>query len=287
MNILTKICVVLLAIFSVGGGVVFSRQAMVERNWLDAYERQKQAKALAEVDAANANRALSRAQIDITDLRAKLTQTSGKLQEENNSLKGQIDQKNIMIGKLEDNNSRFATQLESLRTLVQQIESRRKLLTDQLKALDAKYDKVQAEYTATQNSLAEALAQIDRDAGEIRVRREQLVQREEEVKALEERLQLLGGAAAAAAEDGPATPVAVTTLVGTITAVQADGLASINIGRVKGVRKGMKMYVYRGSDFVGHLRIDEVDDDESAGVLFDVREGMRVRQGDKVTTSLR
>ena len=287
MNILTKICVVLLALLTVGGGVIFSRKAMVDPNWMDAYEKEKQAKILAEVDAANANRALSRAQIDITDLRAKLTQTSGKLQEDINSLKGQIDQKDQLIGKLEDNKSVFLTELEGLRTLVQQVELRRKLLADQLKALDAKYDKVQAEYTATQNSLAEALAQIDRDAGEERVLREQLVQREEEIKTLEERLQLLGGAEAAAAEDTPAAdPVAVTTLVGTITAVQADGLASINIGRVKGVRKGMKMYVYRGSDFVGHLRIDEVDDDESAGVLFDVREGMRVQQGDKVTTSL-
>ncbi|HDZ21719.1 hypothetical protein LCGC14_0284800 [marine sediment metagenome] len=288
MNILTKICVVILALLTVGGGVVFSRQAMVEPNWMDAYEKEKQAKVLAEVDAANDNRALGRAQIEITDLRAKLTQTSGKLQEENNSLKAQIDQKNIMIGKLEDNNNQFATQLESLRTLIEQIELRRKLLADQLKALDAKYDKVQAEYTATQNSLAEALGQIDRDAGEKRVLREQLVQREEEIKTLEADLRSAGGAVAASAEDAAAAaPVAVATLVGTVTAVQADGLASINIGRVKGVRKGMKMYVYRGSEFVGHLRIDEVDDDESAGVLFDVREGMRVQQGDKVTTSLR
>jgi len=288
VNILTKICVVILALLTVGGGVVFSRQAMVEPNWMDAYEKEKQAKVLAEVDAANDNRALGRAQIEITDLRAKLTQTSGKLQEENNSLKAQIDQKNIMIGKLEDNNNQFATQLESLRTLIEQIELRRKLLADQLKALDAKYDKVQAEYTATQNSLAEALGQIDRDAGEKRVLREQLVQREEEIKTLEADLRSAGGAVAASAEDAAAAaPVAVATLVGTVTAVQADGLASINIGRVKGVRKGMKMYVYRGSEFVGHLRIDEVDDDESAGVLFDVREGMRVQQGDKVTTSLR
>ena len=277
MNILTKICVVILALLTVGGGVVFSRQAMVEPNWMDAYEKEKQAKVLAEVDAANDNRALGRAQIEITDLRAKLTQTSGKLQEENNSLKAQIDQKNIMIGKLEDNNNQFATQLESLRTLIEQIELRRKLLADQLKALDAKYDKVQAEYTATQNSLAEALGQIDRDAGEKRVLREQLVQREEEIKTLEADLRSAGGAVAASAEDAAAAaPVAVATLVGTVTAVQADGLASINIGRVKGVRKGMKMYVYRGSEFVGHLRIDEVDDDESAGVLFDVREGIRV-----------
>ena len=286
MNILTKICVVLLALLTVGGGVIFSRKAMVDPNWMDAYEKEKQAKILAEVDAANANRALSRAQIDITDLRAKLTQTSGKLQEDINSLKGQIDQKDQLIGKLEDNKSVFLTELEGLRTLVQQVELRRKLLADQLKALDAKYDKVQGEYTATQNSLAEALAQIDRDAGEKRVLREQLVQREEEIKTLEEHLRSAGEAAATADEAQPATPVAVTTLVGTITAVQADGLASINIGRVKGVRKGMKMYIYRGSDFVGHLRIDEVDDDESAGVLFDVREGMRVQQGDKVTTSL-
>ena len=40
---------------------------------------------------------------------------------------------------------------------------------------------------------------------------------------------------------------------------------------------------YRGSDFVGHLRIEEVDDNASAGVIYDVREGMSVHQNDRVT----
>ena len=64
-----------------------------------------------------------------------------------------------------------------------------------------------------------------------------------------------------------------------------DGVASINIGRAKGVRKNMMLKVYRGGHFVAHLRIDMVETNTSAGVVLDKR--LDVVQGDKVATDLK
>ena len=64
-------------------------------------------------------------------------------------------------------------------------------------------------------------------------------------------------------------------------------MASINIGSVKGIAKDMTLFIYRGDQFIAHLRIIDVDDSESTGQVFDPREEATPQDGDKVTTSLR
>ena len=44
----------------------------------------------------------------------------------------------------------------------------------------------------------------------------------------------------------------------------------------------MKLKVYREGHFVSHLRIDMVDSNQAAGVIFDKK--LDVVQGDKVTS---
>ncbi len=73
---------------------------------------------------------------------------------------------------------------------------------------------------------------------------------------------------------------------GTVTAVD-ENVASINIGTANGVRKGMKMTVYRGGEFVSFLQVAEVDVNASYGVIVDKRMGMEPQQGDKVKVEAR
>jgi len=282
VNILTKICIVVLVLLSVFSGVVFSHQALVGPKYKLAYEREQQQRMVLETNLHNARLAHGDAQDELADLRIRLEQTSGELQGKIQSLMVELTDKNSLIDQLEDNYDQLVLRLDGLKGSLDLSESQRKLMAEQLKELDTKYDRMQAEYTSVQNHLAAAQARIERDAGEIRVLREQIVQREEEIELLVAKVQSLGGVT-------EAEEVVVYTpedLTATITAVQANGLASINIGQVNGVREGMVMYIYRGSDFVGHLRIEEVDDSASAGVIFEVREGMSVQQGDKVTSQL-
>ena len=71
---------------------------------------------------------------------------------------------------------------------------------------------------------------------------------------------------------------------GKVTAVH-DGVASINIGRAKGIKEKMKLKVFRGGKFVAHLRIDLVEPDSAAGVILNKK--LDVVQGDEVATDLK
>jgi len=86
-----------------------------------------------------------------------------------------------------------------------------------------------------------------------------------------------GGGAEAMVTD-PATPID-----GTITSVRGD-VAGINIGSAKGIRSGMKLIIFRGSRFVGYLRVQAVEVDEAAGTVLESRS--KAVKGDKVTTAL-
>ena len=282
MNILTKISIVVLVLLSIFSGVVFSSQAMVGPNYRVEYDDMERQRDQADLKARNADLTLSNAQAKIDDLQKERAQLTGELEGRIKALNSELAEKNSLIDQLEDNFDQLTLRLDGLKESLDLSETQRKLLDEQMKRMDAKFDRTQAEYTATQNDLAAAHAQIERDAGEKRVLREQIVHHEEEIERLISKVKELGG-------EIEATDVTVYTaskLTATITAVQGDGLASINIGQIGGAREGMVMFVYRGSDFVGHLRIEEVDDNASAGVIFDVRDGMSVQQNDRVTNKL-
>ena len=66
---------------------------------------------------------------------------------------------------------------------------------------------------------------------------------------------------------------------GKITAVH-DGVASISIGRAKGIQEKMVLKIFRDGKFVSHLRIDLVEQDSAAGVILDKK--LDVLQGDIV-----
>jgi len=78
----------------------------------------------------------------------------------------------------------------------------------------------------------------------------------------------------------PATESEGSPIIGKITDVR-DSLAGISIGSAQGVKDGMEFIVYRGSQYLGKLRINKVLPEQAAGELLQ-KQG-NIRAGDKVT----
>ena len=68
-------------------------------------------------------------------------------------------------------------------------------------------------------------------------------------------------------------------VIGTVTAVKGD-IASINVGSAKGVKRGMVAIVSRGAKFICEIQIEEVDINQSAGII--TKRSQDPAMGDKV-----
>lgn len=83
----------------------------------------------------------------------------------------------------------------------------------------------------------------------------------------------------------PAVPPVAGPIAGEV--VQVDGgYVSVNIGETSGVLSGMTFMVYRGEQYVGDLKIDNVRPKEAGGKLTMVRQGEQVQPGDRVAYGL-
>jgi TolA-binding protein len=67
-----------------------------------------------------------------------------------------------------------------------------------------------------------------------------------------------------------ATPAATTPIRGRIVEVQGD-VATISVGSADGVQKGTVFVIYRGSDYIGDLKITDVEPDLAAGKIVHAR----------------
>jgi len=286
VNILTKICIVLLVLLNVFAAVVYITKLKTDKNYRLLYEEGLLAKGQAEMARDNADLAVKAA---VHEMNEKLKQKELQLREEqakNATLQEQNQALQMHLTKTEANRDEQATALAALEQNQSESQKIIEALEAQRTSLDKEIDKQLVENVSLQDLLADANQQIQRDHAEKRVLREQLAQREEENVVLIEKLKGLG-VTTPTQDEQVVVETPAGTLTATVTAIQSDGLASINIGSVHGVRDGIEMFIYRGAEFVGHLRIEQVDDTESAGVTFNIREGMAVQQGDSVTTNLR
>ncbi|HUU21104.1 MAG TPA: hypothetical protein VM389_01085, partial [Phycisphaerae bacterium] len=119
---------------------------------------------------------------------------------------------------------------------------------------------------------------------------EQLTNREIEVTDLTNRVDQLtkelevvrAGAGLGAGTSG--TVIATAPRIdGEVLAVEGE-LASLNVGRASGVKKGMEFKIYRNAAFIAHLKVAEVYASTCAG-LIENRVG-EVKKGDKASTRL-
>jgi chromosome segregation ATPase len=141
--------------------------------------------------------------------------------------------------------------------------------------------KKDAEILVLRKAKEEAEAQAAKAEIVLRQAREELIIAGEKIKQLNAQLQK----AMSGERVGPVVEVTIDkeAIIGTVTTVD-KGLASINIGRAKGVEKGMVFIVHRMGEFVGKLQIDTVELDHAAGIITDKKHEPMVN--DKVTNKV-
>jgi multidrug efflux pump subunit AcrA (membrane-fusion protein) len=75
-------------------------------------------------------------------------------------------------------------------------------------------------------------------------------------------------------------------LNGLVNAVDRDGLIEISIGRDDGLREGHELDVYRGSSYLGRVRIIRTDVDKSIAKIMDGYRRGYIQKDDKVVAKL-
>ena len=283
MSILTKICVVLLLIVTLVASTVFTKLAVTAPSWRQAYDKQVLRAEVANQASAVHQMALQRALLELSrtvEARKELEKDLATAKKDAAADKATAEQRNA---KLSTDIDALKAELAKVRLGLDKEIAERELLN----AEKAKLQKTLAETNDVarqyKGELDETITQKDRLAKLAKHRAEQIRDLQAENAELTDKLRKPGVVAATDQAIGPVATVGLK-ITGTVTAV-GDGVASINIGRAKGVRKNMMLKVYRGGHFVAHLRIDMVEANTSAGVVLDKR--LDVVQGDKVATDLK
>jgi len=286
LNILTKIFIVAQLVVILVACPVFITQAVVPANYRIAYERQVQQTRLNVQDARVANLSLERSQRELETTRAQaekaritaetevdtLQSDFKSLQSKNNMLLGQMETINAKIGKLQ-----AAAELDiKLRTDMQKdLKTARKTIVD-----------CKSQNGELELALSKAVARAQRQEKVNQVLQEQIAQQKSEIaRYIKERETVGKGIPGGIGKISTPTVTIKGEVTGEITAVGPNDTASINIGSAKGIKKNMKLYIYRGGNFVGYLRVGMVDASQAAGVVVDKR--LDVMRGDKVTNRLK
>ncbi len=277
MNILTKICAVVLLILVLVASVVFINMATVPQNWRMNYEREMMRAQLNEQAVRTQKLLTNRQAEEINALKSDkgtlLTQIAKLEQDKVPNPEG------ILVRQLTEQNQALSTSLAKLQLDVDAAGKRNELLAKQLDDGRVKTASLQEQIGRNITELTQEVGKRERAERVVRALERQLQDRDERIAELEK--QAVGGAAAGAAGAIAAVPQGQVTA--TITAVRGDH-ASINVGVAQGVARGQKLYIYRNASFVGYLRIDEADEAQAAGTIVDKQLDPAI--GDKVTNDL-
>ena len=283
MNVLTKICVIVLLVLVLLACPVFITQATLAPNYRDAYERQyRRNEAL--VMNNRAKTLLAERLAAVLESRA---QTAEEVQGElTRQVSNHIAARTRLFSEnaqLRADYKKLSGELAKLRLAYEQNVKRRDILTKQLAESRRELDRVFKMYRRTEDLLMQARGEVERLGKVARVLRERLVELEDQIREKDEIIvKLKAGGAKAVEAKGPAMPP--PRITGTVDSVRGD-LIGVNIGSAKGLKPGMRLIIYRGAEFVAHLDVQEVDVNAAAGVVSDKRLDPIV--GDKVTTSLK
>jgi len=257
---------------------------VVPANYKLAYERADSKAQLNAQEARAAYLALEAAKQELLDARKGSSDALDAARKKQDELQGQI-------ASLTGEKNTLQSRIDSITATITKLRGDVKLLTElgekrQTEIVEARKDIEKfAQYNSDlKKAHSVAVAQADRTEQVNKILREQIAQQKEEIKALEAKLASAGKAGVGADETAAAVASSDVAVSGTVTAIGPNETASINVGSAKGVQKNMKLFIYRGKNFVGYLRVGMVSADEAVGVVVDKR--MDVMQGDKVASKL-
>jgi chromosome segregation ATPase len=157
-----------------------------------------------------------------------------------------------------------------------EVEMRRRT-GELVRKLESQLESARARNRQLEEALSERQARIQRLEVQLRHRIEQIQQQR-----LEDPPGPAGRQDRPEGDDGGKADV-TKKITGQVTAVR-DDLASVNVGSSSGVKKGMRLIVYRGEAFVGYLDVEVVESRKAAGYLRTTK--LIPQAGDKVTNRL-
>jgi len=281
LSILTKISIVLLVVLVLPTSVVIIQQASQLPTYMDAYARR--GTQIENINQANRHLQLALKQAQdqgkrsAADAQAALAEkrtVQERLQAQINDL---VAEKLGMAAKLAE----FTTAYQGLSESLKMEIAGRDRLRGELDVSRAQTNKLKDHVNQLNAALRDKEVAIARLERTVQKFREDIAIKEKEIIALQKVVETMGRPAAATGELGSGVKPDVPKIQGTITAIDND-VASINIGAAKGIKKGMRLIVFRDGDFVSFLQIELVDLNSAAGVLVNKR--LEPRQNDKVKT---
>jgi len=272
LNILTKICVVILLVLVLFASIVFTTMATVPQNWRGRYQQEQQRRLLSDQAVRFAKLLSARQAEELRDAEKRANDLATELAD---AKKDKVaDPTQTMVAEFKLQLDTANARLAELQLNVEAMAKRNERLSEQLDEGRKTVAGLQKENRRSAGEITQLLGKVDRAVLVVAALQRQLNDRDERIKDLE--TQVVGGGTGK-----KAGPSAAAGLSGTIKRVKGE-LASINIGSAQGVVRGQKLLIYRNANFVGYLRIDDVDQGESAGTIVDKQ--LDPVAGDKVTS---
>jgi hypothetical protein len=282
LSILTKISVVILVVASIVASVVFTALATVQPNWKHSFELEQQAYDRLDGRCQEYMAEAVQVRKQLTDASADFHNKHSTAVDKQHDAEQDVRERITRINKMVGQRDVIAAELIKLQlTTKRQSET---LLQYKSERDDARKQLTKTTQQAgkTGDDLAHAMSINEQLQLNLKTAREENAEMQNQLAQKDElisKLRQSGG------KIGKETGDVVTgdAITGTIKAVD-NQLVAVNVGSANGIKKGMKLIVYRGGTFVGHIRIQQVTLAESVGLVIDKK--MNPQPGDKATTRL-
>ena len=269
LSILTKICVVLLAVLVAVACPVFISHATVTAKWKVACES-------AQAENESIRQATQQKGLALTASNAENKQLRTALDKLRNESTAQAKASQLEVARLQTLIANYVSTIKSMAAdstiksaVLDDTNKRNEANSKQGKLYRDEINRKAEEVNRLSFILKEAQSKLTRAEKASRIKEEKIVelqQREQELLVTVKELMRSG----AKLGSGDQVVAADRDLVGRVLAVRG-GIASINIGSANGVTRGMMLVITRDNDYVGKLRIAEVSASEAGGMIVDKR----------------
>jgi hypothetical protein len=276
LDILTKISIVVLVVLILIGCTIFINLATEPVNWRGIAEaRQRETEVNAKA-ARFAQLGEQRALADRAELKTRLEKEKDGLAAQMSGVQKEQDKWQAQATALQRNYETMDASLKALQGNYEQLVKDRKQVEELLRGANQRVLELSKATTDLEAKLQKAGVDYEGVKRLLTVRDEQI--RDLQLKIADQERQIAGGAAA----KGEVEVTAPAGITGTVDDVKGD-IVSLNIGSAQGLKKNMVLVIFRAAQYVGKVRIDEVEVNQSGGIVTDKQ--LDVAKGDKVTST--
>ena len=287
MSTLTKVFVVLLLVFSIGFSAMTVSMVARTTDWREAADKYREHARIADTNLRHAHAQSATVQATLRDelraQQAELEQKDDELQAVRNEtaqLRSELDKATAERSSSDALNRGLLGQLQAAEAARAEYRKQRDELESRNIDLARRNidlnDRVN-ELTVQVDVLVEQRRQYEQQLNTLRAENEQLSQ---QARRASRGLALESPEGVAMSKVSALTPVPAKAIRGRVLEVSGN-LLTVSVGSADGVRKDMVFVVHRDGQYVGDVRIDLVDPNQSAGRL--VRSTLAPTPGDQVT----